>query len=178
MSWQSIWAAATGSETLFSPRRLLLLDQEIRGERSCVCKPWEAAAARLNKPAMIWTLCTTDDIRKQKPDETLWVCFCFFLMECIFSRYENRSHVETRNWTVATKGTAITVCVCVCNDGSRKACQRSITPVALDKGHRYLPPCVAMTAAQRHVCQFSWRDEESSGEKTLPANRKQQEQDC
>lgn len=35
--------------------------------------------------------------------------FVCFLMECIFSRYENRSHVEIRNWTVATKGTAITV---------------------------------------------------------------------
>lgn len=68
-------------------------------------------------------------------------------MECIFSRYENRSHVEIRNRTVATKGTAITV---LCNDGNRKACQRSITPVALDKGHGYYPVW-EMTTTQRHV---------------------------
>lgn len=48
--------------------------------------------------------------RKETTRDTV-MFLCVFLMECIFSRYENRSHVEIRNRTVATKGTAITVCV-------------------------------------------------------------------
>lgn len=45
--------------------------------------------------------------------------FSFFLMECIFSKYENRSHAEIRNWTVATGHS----CNRARDDRSRKTCR-------------------------------------------------------
>lgn len=83
-------------------------------------------------------------------------------MECIFSRYENRSHIEIRNWTVA--GYKRCSYNCTCSDGNRKVCQQSITPFALDKGHGYYPVC-EMTAAQRHVSAVIRRRDGRSGGK-------------
>lgn len=81
------------------------------------------------------------------------VCIFLLLMECIFLRYENRTHIEIRNWTTASKGHSYN---CGRYDGNRKACPRSITPVTLGKGQSHIIlACVGvMTAAQRHVLVF------------------------
>lgn len=157
---QFIWATTTASETQFS-LWFLLLEQETWGERFRGCKAlkgWRRTEQQLVKQVTEKSLqgwhssaATGEESTGDNRLSLVWFFLAFFNGMYLVSRYENRSHVEIRNWTVATKGTAITVC----NDGNRKECQRSITPVALDKGQS-CDPVWEMTTTRRHVLVCRW----------------------
>lgn len=106
-------------------------------------------------------------------EDTTPLCVCvnfpslngMFFFFGFFLRYENRTHIEIRNWTVASKGHSYN---CGCYDGNKKACPRSITSVTLGKGqsHSILACVGAMTAAHRHVLVISMRWHQQEGSTT------------
>lgn len=150
------------SEIQFSTE-FLLLDQEMGG--------WKVQCLQSSSSNQFqWP--PSDRVRPQNhftsaaemktPRHFVFVCTFLLLMECIFLRYENRTHIEIRNWTAASKGHSY---YCGRYDGNRKACPRSITPVTLGKGQsRSILACVGpMTAAQRHVLVFVMRWHQPAG---------------
>lgn len=136
----------------------LLLDQEMGGERFSVCRGAAAISFQFQQSVDPSDRVTpqnhfTSAAEMKTPRRFVFVYTFLLLMECIFLRYENRTHIEIRNWTAASKGHSYN---CGCYDGNRKACPRSIAPVTLGKGQscRILACVGAMTTAQRHVLVF------------------------
>lgn len=144
----------------------LLLDQETGGWKvQCLQSSGSKRLQWLPSDRVTPRNHFTSAAEMKTPGRFVFVWIFLLLMECIFLRYENRTHIEIRNWTAASKGHSYN---CGRNDGNRKACPRSITPVTLGKGqsHSILAFVVAMTAAQRHVLVIVMRWHQPEGSTT------------